>query len=179
MRCSTAKKRAQASVKIRRYKPADHEACRGILAELALWHRHIYEDASIGGSDPGRHFDSHIREYGANDIWVAEVDGKIVGMAGMIVGEEGTEIEPLVVSIKHRGKGIGAQLVNVIVQTARQRGESILSVRPVARNDPAIRFFRDLGFDTLGHVQLFMDLTPVEKQKWKGRKTMAGRIFRY
>ncbi len=179
MKRSTPMKGMPASMKIRRYKPTDHESCRGIWAELTLWHRHIYEDKNIGGSDLGSHFDSHLREHGAGDIWVAEVGGRVVGMAGIIEGDEELELEPVVVSRRYRGKGIGTQLVKAIIQAARKNGRSMLSVRPVARNDPAIRFFRKMGFDTLGHVQLFIDLIPARKQKWKGRKMIAGRIFRY
>jgi hypothetical protein len=55
----------------------------------------------------------------------------------------------------------------------------MLNVRPVARNDPAIRFFHGRGFNTLGHIEMFIDLTPATRRRWKGKKRIAGKDFRF
>ena len=87
-------------------------------------------------------------------------------------------MEPLVVSEPYRGLGIGRQLAEAVIEAARTRGMPQLKVRPVARNEPAIRFFHKLGFDILGHMELFMDFGPAERQIWKLGERMAGRDFR-
>jgi hypothetical protein len=48
----------------------------------------------------------------------------------------------------------------------------------VARNDAAIRFFHGLGFDVLGQLELFVDLVPQEKRRWRRGVVLAGRDFR-
>ena len=100
-------------------------------------------------------------------------------MAGLIPGGEGPELEPLIVSEKHRGRAIGRLLSEKVIQAAHRQGANILNVRPVARNDSAIRFFHGLWFDTLGHIEMFIDLTPAARRRWKGKKRIAGKDFRF
>jgi len=171
--------RAHAPNRIRRFRTSDRDACRGLWEELTLWHRQIYIDPTIGGSDPGAHFDSYLEKHGPRHIWVAEVGGKTVGMAGLISGDEGPELEPLIVSEEYRRRGLGRLLSENVIRTAREEGAKMLHVRPVARNESAIRFFHGCGFDTLGHIEMFIDLTPATHQRWKGGKRVAGKDFRF
>jgi GNAT superfamily N-acetyltransferase len=159
------------------YAAEDLAACRALWEELTEWHRHIYESPEIGGPDPGRHFDEHLEQVGAENIWVAEAGGQVVGLAGLIPGEDEAELEPLVVSEAYRGMGIGRQLAETVVAAARARGAQQLKVRPVARNERAIRFFHEMGFDILGHIELFMDFGPEEGQVWRLGERIAGRDF--
>jgi GNAT superfamily N-acetyltransferase len=170
---------AHVPARIRKFRASDRGACRGLWAELTHWHRGIYNDSTIGGPDPGVHFDSYLKKHGSKHIWVAEVGGKTVGMAGLIPGDEGPELEPLIVSEEYRRRGIGRHLSEKVIQAARKDGSKMLHVRPVARNDPAIRFFHGCGFDTLGHIEMFLDLTPASRQRWKGGIRIAGKDFRF
>jgi GNAT superfamily N-acetyltransferase len=163
---------------IRLYQPEDLPSCRNLWVELTEWHRAIYQSPGIGGSDPGSLFDEHLNRVGPAHIWVAEIDGQVVGLAGLIPGEGEAELEPIVVSELYRGRGIGRQLAETIIEAAQTRGARQLKVRPVARNAPAIGFFHELGFDVLGHVELFMDFGPVERQIWRPGEQMADRVFR-
>ena len=171
-------KRAETPTTIRPYKPEDLEPCRALWVELTEWHRYIYQSPGIGGLDPGRQFDEHLNRVGPEHIWVAELSGRVVGLAGLIPSAGEAELEPLVVSEPYRGLGIGRQLAEAVIEAARTRGMPQLKVRPVARNEPAIRFFHKLGFDILGHMELFMDFGPAERQIWKLGERMAGRDFR-
>jgi len=179
MKRKASMKGTQAPARIRDFEASDHDVCRGLWAELTLWHRRIYDDPTIGGSDPGAYFDSYLKKHGSNHIWVAETDGKVAGMAGLIPSNEGLELEPLIVSEDYRGRGIGRLLSEKVIQAARRQGAKMLNVRPVARNDPAIRFFHEQGFDTLGHIEMFIDLSPAARQRWKGKKRIAGKDFRF
>ena len=61
---------------------------------------------------------------------------------------------------------------------ARAAGMGQLLARPVARNAAAIRFFHDLGFDALGHLELVLDFRPAPDQVWRAGATIADRGLR-
>ena len=167
------------NVVVRAYRPTDYEACRALWAELTQRHRDIYEDPTIGGDDPGRGFDEYLARPGLAGMWVAETEGRVVGLAGLLVqGEEG-EVEPVVVTAGQRSQGIGRLLVERAVEEARVRGVRFLGVRPVARNVEAISFFVEQGFTLLGHVDLFQDLEPGTQREWKDGIAIHGHGLRY
>lgn len=164
---------------IRAYRDADYGTCRSLWAELTERHRLIYGDPSIGGDDPGAGIDAYLGHPARHATWVAEVDGAVIGMTGLIVRGQEAEIEPVVVSEAHRSAGVGRALVRRAVEQAMNQGVRFLSVRPVARNVQAISFFVDCGFDLLGHVDLFQDLRPEDGREWKPGITLHGRSLRY
>ena len=163
--------------KVRGYEPRDLEACRGLWVELTQWHRDIFDAPEIGGDDPGRAFDEHLAKVGAENIWVAEVDGRVAGLAGLI--PDVPELEPVIVAEQHRGQGIGRLLAEAVISAAREGGARTVQVRPVARNVEAIRFFHELGFDVLDQVQLSMDIVDRERDPWIPGERLADRDFRY
>ena len=167
-----------APVEVRNYRPADLAACRSLWVELTEWHRQIYGSPEIGGADPGRKFDEHLERVGAQRIWVATIDGEVVGMVGVIQTEDEIELEPIVVSEQWRGRGIGRQLAERIVAEARAAGMGQLLARPVARNAAGIRFVHDLGFDALGQLELVLDFRPAPDQVWRPGATIADRDLR-
>jgi len=171
-------KREDTPIIIRPYKPEDLVSCRALWVELTEWHRTIYQSPGIGGLDPGRLFDEHLSRVGPEHIWVAEVSGRVVGLAGLIASEGEAELEPLVVSEAYRGKGIGQPLAEAVIAAARTSGVHLIKVRPVARNALAIQFYHELGFDILGQVELFMDFRSPDNQIWKLGERMASRDFR-
>jgi len=164
-------------VTIRPYRSDDLEACRSLWVALTERHREIYGDDAIGGPDPGAQFDQHLESVGPDRIWVAEDAGTVIGLTSLIVDGREAEVEPVVVASARRGEGVGRLLVAAVVAQARALGVRLLSVRPVARNTEAIRFFHELGFAVLGHVEAFMDLTDREG-RWVPGETIAGRDFR-
>jgi ribosomal protein S18 acetylase RimI-like enzyme len=157
-------KKMTLSFVIRKYQPGDREQCRSLWKELTEWHREIYQDPNIGGSHPEDYFDKHLAKVGPDRLWVAVHDSQVVGLVGLIVGDEETEIEPLVVSKAYRHKGIGKQLTRTVVSEARNLGVRFLDVKPVARNIQAIKFLYEQGFKNLGHIELFLDFS---EYSWK------------
>jgi ribosomal protein S18 acetylase RimI-like enzyme len=106
-------------VTIRPYRPADLESCRALWVELVQRHRHLYDDPSIGGEAPGLHFDRHLARVGPERIWVAKIEGKVLGMVALILDGDEAEIDPIVVASTHRGQGIGRALLNRAVEEAK------------------------------------------------------------
>lgn len=163
----------------RLYEPRDYAPCKALWAELTQHHRDGYGDQSIGGDEPSHGLDTFLANPQRCATWVAEVDGRVVGMAGLIVRGEEAEIEPVIVTTTCRSRKIGGKLVKEAVAYARKQGVRFLSARPAARNVEAIRFFVDAGFDIVGQIDLFQDLAPAAGRQWKTGMLIHGRELRY
>src|SRR5919198_1853872 len=92
----------------------------------------------------------------ADETWLAERDGEIVGLVGLHVSEslehDGPvgKISEIVVEERLRGKGIGATLMEAAEREARRRGCVILFLTTAERGGEAHRFYRRLGFEETG-----------------------------
>lgn len=162
---------------IRGYEDREREACRDLYRALTRWHRDLYGDQSIHADrDAGDFFDEHLAAVGPERIWVAEENGAVVGFAGLIVEGRRGELEPIVVAPELRGSGVGQALGERVIAAARELGLRRIDVRPVARNDGAIRFFHELGFDSLGQIELMIYLE--EPKDWPVHARLADREFR-
>ena len=163
---------------IREYEPGDLDACRDLWRQLTEHHRDIYANPGIGGPDPGVHFDAYLENPKLTGPWVAERDGVVVGLTGLLLGNGEAEIEPVVVDAVHRAQGIGRSLLNRALDEARRRGVKSVSIRPVARNASAIRHFFEAGFTLLGHLDMFQTLEP-STQEWQPGIEIHGHEFRF
>ena len=160
---------------IRNYEVQDLEACRTLWRQLTEWHREIYQDQTIGGDHPEAYFDQHLSAVGPDHIWVAVLEGRVVGIAGLVIRGEEAEVEPIIVALGFRGKGFGRSMLAKVVAEAQMEGARLLTVKPVARNTPTIRFLHKNGFTNIGHVELFMDFS---KRPWKPGCQLFGCEFR-
>ena len=92
----------------------------------------------------------------ADETWLAERDGEIVGLVGLHVSEslehDGPvgKISEIVVEERLRGKGIGATLMKAAEREARRRGCVLLFLTTAERRGEAHRFYRRLGFEETG-----------------------------
>jgi GNAT superfamily N-acetyltransferase len=145
---------------IREYRPNDLSTCRELWRALNQRHRDIYRDPTIGGADPGLEFDQHLAHPRLAAVWVADLDGELVGLCGLLVEHGEAELEPIVVHPSHRSRAIGARLAQHAIDEARRRGLTFINVRPVARNVEAIQFFHREGFRFLGRLELCLRLAP-------------------
>jgi L-amino acid N-acyltransferase YncA len=163
-------------VEIRAYEDRDLAGCRAIYAQLVEHHREIYDDPSIGGDDPGAGFDDYLATPTRVCTWVAEEDGEIVGLTGLLWEDGESTVEPVVVDRAHRGTGLGRLLLETAIDESRRRGASDVNIKPVARNADAIAAFHAVGFRTVGHVQLFMSLDR-DGSYWRDGIELHGRAF--
>jgi GNAT superfamily N-acetyltransferase len=110
---------------------------------------------------------------------VAEADGAVVGLTGLLDRGSSGEVEPVVVAEAFRSRGVGRLLLDRAAGEAVARGYEYLAIRPVARNVSAIRRFYQAGFRTLGgHVDLTMDLGP-RRHQWLDGADVHGLDFQY
>jgi GNAT superfamily N-acetyltransferase len=85
-------------------------------------------------------------------------------------------LEPVVVDRHCRGNGLGRRLIEAAVDESRRRGATDVNITPVARNASAIRASCELGFRTLGHLQLFISLDR-DDSDWRAGLELHGRPF--
>ena len=163
-------------MEVREYRSGDLDACRRLYAQLVEHHREIYGDCAIGGDDPGAGFDDYLAIPERVMTWVATNGGTIVGVTGLLWDREESTIEPLVVDRDCRREGVGRRLIETAVEESRRRGATDVNIKPVARNASAIQTFHELGFRTLGHLQLFMSLDRDESY-WRSGLDLHGRPF--
>jgi GNAT superfamily N-acetyltransferase len=164
---------------VRDYAEGDDRACRSLWAELTEYHRSIYGDLSIGGDDPGAGLDDYLAATERKGSWVAEAQGRVVGLTGLLDHGPSGEVEPVVVTEAARGQGISRMLISRVVEEARARGYEYLAIRPVARNVAAVRRFHAAGFRTLGgHIDLTMDLA-ARRHGWLSGAALHGLDFDY
>jgi GNAT superfamily N-acetyltransferase len=167
------------TVSIRAYRPTDHRACRSLWAELTEVRRDLYDEPSNGGPDPGAGFEDYLTRLDLSGMWVAEhsEDG-VVGFIGLLImADRSGEVNPVVVTQRHRSKGIGTSLLQHVADQARRRALRQLMVVPDSRNVAAIKCLYGAGYDTLASVRLTLDLTGSSKNTEE--MDLHGLRFRY
>jgi len=99
---------------------------------------------------PERSFRFELTENSASRCWVAEMDGKIVGMivAWLLVDE--AHIATIATHPDHRGQGIARNLLMYALRYMSKEGAvtSFLEVRE--RNIPAQEMYRKFGYEEVG-----------------------------
>jgi GNAT superfamily N-acetyltransferase len=186
-----------AAVVIRGYRPADHSECRGLWAEFMSEHRRLYPAAppvpaavsavnpELSGSttpaeaDSGAGFEDYLTRLDLSGMWVAQhVDDGVVGFVGLILRGRAGSVDPVVVTARRRGEGIGKALLEYVAEQARRRGMRELTISPALRNTDAIRRLNRAGFDAAATVTLALDLTGRDSQ-WRDGVDLHGERFRY
>lgn len=168
-----------ASVTVRSYRPEDHSAGRRLWGELTREHDQLYGSGSRDGTDAGEAaFEEYLTRLDLSGLWVADhpEDG-VVGLIGMIMKGRAGEVEPVVVTARHRGRGIGRQLLARVADEAARRGLTALTISPASRNVEAIRCLHAAGYDVLASVELTMDLRHRPKQ-WQDGPELHDLKFR-
>lgn len=154
-------------VRIRPYRPADHNACRRLWAELVEHRGALYgpsrpassrggqQDRS-GTDDAGAGFEEYLTRLDLSGLWVADSppDG-VVGFVGLTLdGAAAGSVDPVVVTRDRRGSGIGRALLATVAAEARRRQLSQLTVSPSARDQAALRSLHAAGFGSVSTVTL-------------------------
>ena len=103
----------------------------------------------------------------AGDLWVAEIDGQVAGVAALTTKQEpeyaevGWDLNELAI-VTHRlavdprfqGQGVAIALLNQAEQVAEARGSRILRIDTNTRNQATQRLFPKLGYQFAGEIGL-------------------------
>lgn len=119
--------------------------------------------------DNGSQFAEHLATFGSQafeeflaradtELWVAQMEGSIVGFLSMIIGSpnpisqesNGAEIPRIYLLPQVQGSGLGRQLLEAAVTEARERGLGHIWLDVMASADHAKAAYLKWGFSVLG-----------------------------
>lgn len=143
-------------VAVRSYRPSDHSAGRRLWAELTRQQHEMYGELD---DDGGAGFEEYLTRLDLSGLWVADhADDGVIGMVGLIMRNRAGEVEPVVVTVTHRHKGVGRRLLQHVAAEAKRRNMTSLTISPASRNVQAIRSLHAAGYDVVSSIELTMDL---------------------
>jgi GNAT superfamily N-acetyltransferase len=134
-------------VTVRGIRPDDVPAVVGLVRELADYEKALHE---VRLSEQ-QLTDALFGEFPALFGHVAEVAGEVVGVALWFLnfstwrGTHGVHLEDLYVQPRHRGAGLGKQLLGALAAVCVERGYSRLEWSVLDWNTPSIRFYEAQG----------------------------------
>ena len=102
-----------------------------------------------GAGDTEERWRSRLEDVAAN--YVADLEGVAVGMvSGTAVDDGEVEVISMWVAPPGRGLGVGAALIEAVVENARRQGASRVALDVTAANQPAIDLYLRSGFVDVG-----------------------------
>jgi GNAT superfamily N-acetyltransferase len=143
-------------VTVRSYRPSDHTSGRRLWSELTNQHNQMYGEPA---DDGGEGFEEYLTRLDLSGLWVADhADDGVIGLVGLIMRGRAGVVEPIVVTISHRHKGVGRKLLRHVANEAKRRNMAALTISPDSRNVDAIRSLHAAGYDVLSSIELTLDL---------------------
>lgn len=130
-------------IKVRSYHPQDQTAIARLYSEGLL-------AGQIASNDTGADIENVQEAYfadPASHLWVAEREGKVVGMIG-VAREEGetAEVRRLRVDKAHQNSPIGAMLVEIAIAHCRHHGYLKVVLDTRFERDAVLDVFTRFGF---------------------------------
>ncbi len=132
---------------VRPIRPADVPAVVGLVRELATYEEAEHEVRLTADQLTAALFGDSPALFGH----VAERDGAVVGTALWFLsfstwrGTHGIHLEDLFVQPRHRGTGLGRELLRILATTCVERGYSRLEWSVLDWNAPSIEFYEAAG----------------------------------
>ena len=83
------------------------------------------------------------------NVVVARSGSELAGFGIMTYDDDSANLDLLAVKVRYRGKGLGRQIVEWLVEVASNAGIANVFVQVRKRNRGAIKFYRRLGFSVI------------------------------
>ncbi|MBP3594211.1 MAG: ribosomal protein S18-alanine N-acetyltransferase [Lachnospiraceae bacterium] len=93
--------------------------------------------------------------------FVAEEEGEIIGYCGFLFVLDEAEIPNVCVKSSARKRGVGKQMMSVLMEEAKKLGMAVLYLEVRESNTPARALYKSLGFEENGIRKNFYE-HPVE-----------------
>ena len=125
-----------------------------VLERMRWWH--IEEllpiERQLFGEEPwtARTFWSELGQLDTRHYLVAVDDGLVMGYAGLCAYPDEAFVQTLGVAPRAQGEGLGAQLLQALLDEAARRRKTTVSLEVRADNDKAQRLYERFGFRSAG-----------------------------
>ena len=128
-------------ITIRPATEADLPAIHALVYELAVYEK----EPEAVETTPAEYLDDF--RQGRFESFVAEVDGRVVGMTLFFMAYSSWRgkmlyLDDFVVSESMRGSGVGQRLFDAFVEEGRRRGCRLVKWQVLDWNEPALNFYR-------------------------------------
>ena len=134
----------QAEVQIRRATGDDASAISSVLLAAFVEYEALYTSEAFAATTPTS--DQIRKRISEGPVWVALLDGEIVGTVAVVPRSGELYIRGMGVLPKARGRRIGELLLKEIERYALQEGHSRLFLSTTPFLDRAIRLYEQFGF---------------------------------
>jgi len=139
------------AINIRQIKKSDNSALATMIRGVFEEHE-APQDGTVY-SDPTTDSLYELFQAPGSVLWVAEADGEIVGCCGIYPSEgldsNCAELVKFYLSKNARGKGIGKELMEKSVESARASGYTQLYLESLPHFATAVRIYEKQGFERL------------------------------
>ena len=144
------------NIRVRRAQRSDCPAILAIYNEAVLTTTATYDVEPRTLEHREAWFDDHARQDFA--IFVAEEAGTLVGWSSLSryhdrFGYRFTAENSIYVAASHRGRGLGARLLEPLLDAARARGIHTIIAAIDASNEVSLRLHTRFGFEKVGHFK--------------------------
>ena len=143
-----------------RVRPAKREDIEEINRLTLQMHNHLGQLVGIEFTVDGLEDEFYDESDSLDGVYVAEVDRKVVGYISFSDKIREDEwcgryfaLEHLIVDKKHRRKGYGTRLLEVLLQRSQKDNANVVADTFV-KNEGTIKFFRSLGFEPFERIFL-------------------------
>lgn len=124
------------------------------LERMRWWHVEelLPVERQLFGEEPwtARTFWSELGQLDTRHYLVALDEGGVVGYAGLCAYPDEAFVQTIGVAPRAQGEGLGAQLLQALLDEAARRGKTTVSLEVRADNDKAQRLYERFGFRRAG-----------------------------
>lgn len=125
--------------------PAVRPLRPGDLDTVAAMERELFGAGAWSRAALAEELDGPGRTYLA-----AELDGTLVGYAGLRFDGDDADVMTLGTTTAHQGRGIGRALLHALLAQARDLGAARVFLDVRVGNDPAVHLYSSEGFEQIG-----------------------------
>jgi len=131
------------SVSVRGFEARDQSACDSLYREGLLGGKLAENDSGLDMDD----IESVYMKTDGNHFWVAESDGKVIGMIGVQHHDEDVgEIRRLRVHPDYRRRGIGSTLIEQALRWCEEHNYLKITLDTFMDREPAMKLFQKFHF---------------------------------